>query len=378
MEEELSNIDAKSAGLRGQVAGQTSLSTVGQAGAGLTYRGYDVIDLAEHCEFEEIAFLLIYGHLPNKSELQDYKNVLANLRDLPNNLKKALEELPSSSHPMDVMRTGCSVLGCLETEINFSDQNNHINRMLAIFPSIIAYWYRFSHNGVRINTVTDDTSIGGHFLSLLHDKKPSELFEKVMNVSLILYAEHEFNASTFTARVCASTLTDIHSTISAAIGTLRGPLHGGANEMAMEMIEKFSSPDQAEKEILNMLQKKEKIMGFGHAIYKEKDPRNEIIKNWSKKLSEDFGDTLLYPVSVRCEKVMWREKKLFCNADFFHASAYHFMGIPTKLFTPIFVMSRVSGWTSHVKEQRENNRIIRPSAEYTGPPPKAFVNINDR
>jgi len=378
MEEELSNIDAKSAGLRGQVAGQTSLSTVGQAGAGLTYRGYDVIDLAEHCEFEEIAFLLIYGHLPNKSELQDYKNVLANLRDLPNNLKKALEELPSSSHPMDVMRTGCSVLGCLETEINFSDQNNHINRMLAIFPSIIAYWYRFSHNGVRINTVTDDTSIGGHFLSLLHDKKPSELFEKVMNVSLILYAEHEFNASTFTARVCASTLTDIHSTISAAIGTLRGPLHGGANEMAMEMIEKFSSPDQAEKEILNMLQKKEKIMGFGHAIYKEKDPRNEIIKNWSKKLSEDFGDTLLYPVSVRCEEVMWREKKLFCNADFFHASAYHFMGIPTKLFTPIFVMSRVSGWTSHVKEQRENNRIIRPSAEYTGPPPKAFVNINDR
>ena len=378
MEEELSNIDAKSAGLRGQVAGQTSLSTVGQAGAGLTYRGYDVIDLAEHCEFEEIAFLLIYGHLPNKSELQDYKNVLANLRDLPNNLKKALEELPSSSHPMDVMRTGCSVLGCLETEINFSDQNNHINRMLAIFPSIIAYWYRFSHNGVRINTVTDDSSIGGHFLSLLHDKKPSELFEKVMNVSLILYAEHEFNASTFTARVCASTLTDIHSTISAAIGTLRGPLHGGANEMAMEMIEKFSSPDQAEKEILNMLQKKEKIMGFGHAIYKEKDPRNEIIKNWSKKLSEDFGDTLLYPVSVRCEEVMWREKKLFCNADFFHASAYHFMGIPTKLFTPIFVMSRVSGWTSHVKEQRENNRIIRPSAEYTGPPPKAFVNINDR
>ena len=378
MEVDLSNIDAKSAGLRGQVAGQTSLSTVGQTGAGLTYRGYDVTDLAEHCEFEEIAFLLIYGHLPNRSELQDYKNVLANLRDLPNNLKKALEELPSSSHPMDVMRTGCSVLGCLETEINFSDQNKHINRMLAIFPSIIAYWYRFTHDGVRINTVTDDSTIGGHFLSLLHDKKPSKLFERVMNVSLILYAEHEFNASTFTARVCASTLTDMHSTISAAIGTLRGPLHGGANEMAMEMIEKFSSPDQAEKEILGMLQKKEKIMGFGHAIYKEKDPRNEIIKKWSKKLSEDFGDTLLYPVSVRCEEVMWREKKLFCNADFFHASAYHFMGIPTKLFTPIFVMSRVSGWTSHVKEQRENNRIIRPSAEYTGPSPKAFVNIDDR
>ncbi len=378
MEVDLSNIEAKSAGLRGQVAGQTSLSTVGQTGAGLTYRGYDVTDLAEHCEFEEIAFLLIYGHLPNRSELQDYKNVLANLRDLPNNLKKALEELPSSSHPMDVMRTGCSVLGCLETEINFSDQNKHINRMLAIFPSIIAYWYRFSHDGVRINTVTDDSTIGGHFLSLLHNKKPSKLFERVMNVSLILYAEHEFNASTFTARVCASTLTDMHSTISAAIGTLRGPLHGGANEMAMEMIEKFSSPDQAEKEILGMLQKKEKIMGFGHAIYKEKDPRNEIIKKWSKKLSEDFGDTLLYPVSVRCEEVMWREKKLFCNADFFHASAYHFMGIPTKLFTPIFVMSRVSGWTSHVKEQRENNRIIRPSAEYTGPSPKAFVNIDDR
>ena len=367
-----------SAGLRGQVAGETELCTVGQSGTGLTYRGYEITDLADNAEFEEVAFLLLKGHLPNKTELSNYKNKLKQLRKLPQELKNVLEEIPSNSHPMDVMRTGCSMLGCLETEEKFEEEDDKIDRMLALFPSIITYWYKFSHESLRIDTVTDDETIGSHFLNLLHEKKPSELFTKVMNVSLILYAEHEFNASTFAARVCASTLSDIHSCITAAIGTLRGPLHGGANEAAMDLIEKFKSPDEAEQKLLDMLQRKEKIMGFGHAVYKESDPRNDVIKNWSEKLSNEVNDNVLYPVSVRCEEVMWREKKLFCNADFFHASAYHFMGIPTKLFTPIFVMSRISGWAAHVKEQRKNNRIIRPSADYTGPENKAFIKIEDR
>ena len=367
-----------SAGLRGQVAGETELCTVGQSGTGLTYRGYEITDLADNAEFEEIAFLLLKGHLPNKTELSNYKNKLKQLRKLPQKLKNVLEEIPFNSHPMDVMRTGCSMLGCLETEEKFEEEDDKIDRMLALFPSIITYWYKFSHESLRIDTVTDDETIGSHFLNLLHEKKPSELFTKVMNVSLILYAEHEFNASTFAARVCASTLSDIHSCITAAIGTLRGPLHGGANEAAMDLIEKFKSPDEAEKKLLDMLKRKEKIMGFGHAVYKESDPRNNVIKNWSEKLSNEVNDNVLYPVSVRCEEVMWREKKLFCNADFFHASAYHFMGIPTKLFTPIFVMSRISGWAAHVKEQRKNNRIIRPSADYTGPENKAFIKIEDR
>lgn len=374
----MKNSANNSAGLRGQVAGETELCTVGQSGTGLTYRGYEITDLAENAEFEEVAFLLLKGHLPNKTELSNYKNKLKQLRKLPQELKSVLEEIPSNSHPMDVMRTGCSMLGCLETEEKFVEEDDKIDRMLALFPSIITYWYKFSHESLRIDTVTDDETIGSHFLNLLHDKKPSELFTKVMNVSLILYAEHEFNASTFAARVCASTLSDIHSCITAAIGTLRGPLHGGANEAAMDLIQKFKSPDEAENELLGMLQRKEKIMGFGHAVYKESDPRNKVIKNWSEKLSNEVNDNVLYPVSVRCEKVMWREKKLFCNADFFHASAYHFMRIPTKLFTPIFVMSRISGWAAHVKEQRKNNRIIRPSADYTGPENKVFIKIEDR
>lgn len=366
------------AGLRGQVAGQTALCTVGQSGAGLTYRGYEIADLAEKAQFEEIAYLLLRGKLPNRQELDAYKQKLHSLRGLPDALKTVLEQIPKDAHPMDVMRTGCSMLGNLETEADFSEQDDKIDRMLAAFPSIITYWYRFAHEGVRIETDSDVDSIGGHFLELLHGKKPSELHEKVMNVSLILYAEHEFNASTFTARVCASTLSDIHSCVTGAIGTLRGPLHGGANEAAMELIQKFQTADEAEEGLMGMLARKEKIMGFGHAIYKESDPRNAIIKQWSKKLADEVGDTVLYPVSVRCEEVMWREKKLFCNADFFHASAYHFMGIPTELFTPIFVMSRVSGWTAHVKEQRENNRIIRPSAEYTGPADSKWVPIDER
>ncbi|WP_111495967.1 MULTISPECIES: 2-methylcitrate synthase [Marinobacter] len=366
------------AGLRGQVAGETALCTVGKSGTGLTYRGYDITDLADNAQFEEVAYLLLRGKLPNQQELDAYKSRLRGLRALPDAVKTVLEQIPKDAHPMDVMRTGCSMLGNLETEQDFSEQDDKIDRMLAVFPSIITYWYRFAHEGVRIQTDGDCDSIGGHFLELLHGKKPSELHERVMNVSLILYAEHEFNASTFTARVCASTLSDIHSCVTGAIGTLRGPLHGGANEAAMALIQKFQTPDEAEQGLLGMLERKEKIMGFGHAIYRESDPRNGIIKKWSEKLAQEVGDEVLYPVSVRCEEVMWREKKLFCNADFFHASAYHFMGIPTELFTPIFVMSRVSGWTAHVKEQRENNRIIRPSADYTGPDHAEWLPIEKR
>ncbi|MQX54063.1 bifunctional 2-methylcitrate synthase/citrate synthase [Alcanivorax sediminis] len=371
------------AGLRGQVAGKTALSTVGVSGSGLTYRGYDVKDLAENCEFEEVAHLILKGALPTQAELAAYKTKLKGLRGLPQALKEVLERIPADAHPMDVIRTGCSMLGNLEQEDTtvmgvFPNQEEAIDRMLACFPSIICYWYRFSHDGVRVDENTDDDSIGAHFLHMLRGEKPNELHERVMNVSLILYAEHEFNASTFTARVCASTLSDIHSCITAAIGSLRGPLHGGANEAAMDMIEKFTSADHAEQEMMGMLERKEKIMGFGHAIYSTSDPRNAIIKEWSEKLAADVGDTVLYPVSVRCEEVMWREKKLFCNADFFHASAYHFMGIPTKLFTPIFVMSRLTGWAGHVMEQRADNRIIRPSAEYTGEDLRTVTPIAER
>jgi 2-methylcitrate synthase len=366
------------AGLRGQVAGETALCTVGKTGTGLTYRGYDISELAEKAQFEEVAFLLLKGHLPTQPELDAYVAKLKSLRTLPAALREVLERIPADAHPMDVMRTGCSMLGNLETETDFAQQDDAIDRLLATLPAIICYWYKFSHEGVRIDTALDDESIGAHFLHMLGGEVPSELFSQVMNVSLILYAEHEFNASTFTARVCASTLSDMHSCITAAIGSLRGPLHGGANEAAMEMIENWTSAEQAEDEIMGMLARKDKIMGFGHAIYSESDPRNVIIKQWSEKLAAEVGDTTLYPVSVRCEEVMWREKKLFCNADFFHASAYHFMGIPTKLFTPIFVMSRLTGWAAHVKEQRANNRIIRPSADYTGPETSTWVDIADR
>ena len=366
------------AGLRGQVAGKTALSTVGKEGSGLTYRGFDVKDLAETCVFEEVAHLILKGALPTQAELDAYRTTLKGLRGLPQALKDVLERIPADAHPMDVLRTGCSFLGNLETETDFAQQEAATDRLLAVFPSIICYWYRFSHDGVKVETETDDESIGGHFLHMLRGEKPNELHERVMNVSLILYAEHEFNASTFTARVCASTLSDLHSCVTAAIGSLRGPLHGGANEAAMDMIQGFTSADNAEEEMMGMLARKDKIMGFGHAIYADSDPRNAIIKEWSEKLGKDVGDTVLYPVSVRCEEVMWREKKLFCNADFFHASAYHFMDIPTKLFTPIFVMSRLTGWAAHVFEQRADNRIIRPSAEYTGPDMRPVPAITER
>ena len=367
------------AGLRGQSAGVTALCTVGKSGTGLTYRGYDITDLANNAEFEEVAYLLLKGKLPNKEELQSYKQALLAFRGLPESLKLVLETIPADAHPMDVMRTGCSMLGNLDQEIDFSQQDEKTDKLLAMLPAIICYWYRYSHDGVRIDTAnSSEDSIGGYFLEMLTDKSPSELHKQVMHCSLVLYAEHEFNASTFTARVCASTLSDLHSCITAAIGSLRGPLHGGANEAAMAMIENWQTAEEAEAGIMQMLANKDKIMGFGHAIYRESDPRNALIKAWSEKLSADVGDTHLYAVSERVEQVMKREKGLFCNADFFHASAYHFMGIPTKLFTPIFVMSRVTGWAAHVFEQRANNRIIRPSADYEGPEHQDWLPIEER
>ncbi|TLU68068.1 2-methylcitrate synthase [Thalassotalea litorea] len=366
------------AGLRGQSAGETKLCTVGKSGTGLTYGGYDVSDLAENATFEEVAFLLFNGELPNKSQLQAYKSELQPMRDLPQALKEVLQRIPKDTHPMDVMRTGCSFLGNLEPELDFSEQNRAANRLLAAFPAIMTYWYRYSHQGVEIDCVTDEDTIGGHFLKLLTGKTPSELHRRVIDVSLILYAEHEFNASTFTARVCASTLSDMFSCVTGAIGSLRGPLHGGANEAAMDMIQTFKSPADAKIQMAGMLERKEKIMGFGHAVYRTSDPRNVIIKQWSEKLAEEYGDSSLYDISVACEEYMWDSKKLFCNADFFHASAYHFMGIPTKLFTPIFVCSRLTGWAAHVMEQRDNNRIIRPSADYIGPEPRTVTPIDER
>ncbi|MEI8601926.1 2-methylcitrate synthase [Shewanella sp. PP-Sp27a-2] len=366
------------AGLRGQSAGETALSTVGVSGSGLTYRGYDVKDLGENATFEEVAYLILYGELPTQAQLDAYKTKLKGLRGLPQALKEVLERIPAETHPMDVMRTGCSMLGNLEAEHNFSEQSEITDRLLAAFPSIICYWYRFSHDGVRIDTETDDDQIGAHFLHLLHGKAPSELHAKVMDVSLILYAEHEFNASTFTARVCASTLSDMHSCVTGAIGSLRGPLHGGANEAAMELIQDMKDEADARDILMGKLERKDKIMGFGHAIYRDSDPRNAIIKEWSEKLAAANGDDRLYRVSVACEALMWEQKKLFCNADFFHASAYHYMDIPTKLFTPIFVCSRVTGWAAHVMEQRSNNRIIRPSADYVGVAPRKVVPIANR
>jgi len=369
---------AGGAGLRGQVAGQTALCTVGKQGTGLTYRGYDVDDLATNASFYEVAHLIIHGHLPNQSELDAYKNKINGLRELPDAVKKTLELIPADAHPMDVMRTGTSMLGNLETETDFDQQRDKADRLVATLPGMICYWYQFVTNGKRIDTASDIDGVGAHFLEMLHGKAPSDLHARVMDVSLILYAEHEFNASTFTGRVVASTLSDIHSCVTASIGALRGHLHGGANEAAMAMISQWSSPEEATAAIDEMLKNKTLIMGFGHAVYTERDPRNAIIKKWSEKLAKESGDEVLYNVSCAVEQKMWDEKKLFPNADFFHASAYHFMGIPTELFTPIFVMSRVTGWTAHVFEQRENNRIIRPNADYTGPEARKVGPIEER
>lgn len=365
-------------GLRGQVAGETALCTVGVTGSGLTYCGYDISDLAANATFEEVAYLLQFGDLPSGIELDSYSSALMAKRALPEALKDVLERLPKDANPMDVMRTGCSVLGVLEPEASFTDQDEHIINMLAKFPAICCYWYHFAHTGQRIETYSDASSIAEHFLRLLTQDQPSDTNIAALQASLILYAEHEFNASTFNARVAASTLTDIYSAVTGAIGTLRGPLHGGANEAAMALISSFKSPDEAETGLMKMLANKDKIMGFGHAVYRTSDPRNAVIKEWSRKISSSIGDMTLFDISERCEQVMWREKELFPNADFFHASAYHHMGIATELFTPIFVMSRVSGWTAHIKEQRANNRIIRPSAAYIGKEPRVYKSVNER
>ena len=366
------------AGLRGQVAGNTALSTVGKTGKGLTYRGFAIEELAEKATFEEVAYMLLYGSLPTQSEYDAYSKKLKSFRSLPQELKDVLERIPKSTHPMDVMRTGCSMLGNLEPEGGFKNQNNTADRILAAMPSIIAYWYRFSHDGVRVNTSTDHDTIGGQFLSLFTGKEPSEEHSRFLDVSLILYAEHGFNASTFTARICASTLSDMYSCVTGAIGTLRGPLHGGANEAAMEMVEKYSSRAEAKAGLLELLSIKEKIMGFGHAVYTKEDPRSTIIKVWAEKLSQSNGDATLYEVSDEVERVMAEEKGMFANTDFFMASAYHYLGIPTQIFTPLFVVGRTSGWTANVMEQRADNRIIRPSEDYIGPNNSVWVDMLDR
>lgn len=368
----------KTGGLAGVVAGQTAIATVGKEGKGLNYRGYSIHDLADNATFEEVAFLLLFDHLPNQKELDSFKARLASKRHLPAALMSTLRDIPKTAHPMDVLRTGCSMLGVLEPEQSFKDQVPTTERLLASFPSMLLYWYRHTHDNVEINFDSKQDSIAGFFLEKLHDAAPNEMHQRAMDVSLILYAEHEFNASTFTARVCTATLSDIYSALTGAIGTLRGPLHGGANEAAMELIQLYQTPDEAEAGIMEKLANKDKIMGFGHRVYTVSDPRSDVIKTWAKKLGQEVGDTVLYPVSERIEDVMWREKKLFPNLDFFSASAYHFMGIPTSMFTPIFVLSRVTGWAAHVFEQRGNNRLIRPGAEYIGPVDQAWVAIQDR
>jgi 2-methylcitrate synthase len=369
---------ATGAGLRGQSAGKTAIATVGKEGHGLTYRGYSIASLAECAEFEEVAYLLMYGELPSRRELTDYRTRLQSLRGLPTALKEVLERIPKTTHPMDVLRTGCAMLGTLEPELDFSTQQDAADRLLAVFPSMLCYWYRYSHDNVRIETETDDPSIAGHLLHTLHADRPSDLHERAMNSSLILYAEHEFNASTFACRVCASTLSDFHSAVTGGIGTLRGPLHGGANEAAMGLIEQFATPTEAREAVLDMLSRRVRIMGFGHAVYREKDPRNAIIKSWSKKLSEAAGNTKLYDISAEIEHVMKEEKNLFANLDFFSASVYNAMRIPTELFTPIFVISRITGWAAHIMEQRADNVLIRPGAEYIGPEERDWIPLDER
>ena len=365
-------------GLAGVSAGATALCTVGKEGAGLTYRGYDIYDLADNATFEEVAYLLLKGKLPNRSELDAYIVNLKSLRGLPDQIKQVLEMIPADAHPMDVLRSGVSILGNVEPEGGFENQQHVADRLFAILPSMLLYWHRFHTDGQRIDVETDDDSVSGHFLNLLHDKAPSDLHRNSLNTTLILYAEHEFNASTFAARVITGTLSDMHSAVTGAIGALRGPLHGGANEAAMALIQRFSSPVEATEGVLAMLAAKEKIMGFGHRVYTTSDPRNAVNKKMSKVLSDEAGDTHLYAVSEAIEKVMWDEKKLFANADFFAASVYHFMGIPTYLFTPIFVCSRITGWAAHIMEQRSDNKLIRPAADYIGPGLQTWVPLDER
>lgn len=368
----------KTGGLAGIIAGDSAICTVGVEGRGLDYRGYDIHALAEKSSFEEVAYLLIYGELPTRVQLTQYQTTLQSQRGLPTVLKKMLESIPRHTHPMDVLRTATSLLGCLEPEDDTRDQISIANRLLAIYPSVLIYWYHFQHQGRAIDVETGETSFAAHTLHLLQGKPASPLQCKALDVSLMLYAEHEFNASTFAARVCASTLSDFYSCITAAIGTLRGPLHGGANEAAMELISRFASPEAATAGVKQLLDQKAKIMGFGHRVYTTHDPRSDIIKPYAKKLAAAAHDTVLYPVSEAIEKVLWDEKKLFPNLDFYSASAYHFCGFPTETFTPLFVFSRITGWAAHVIEQRQNNKLIRPMSNYIGPKPREYVEIDKR
>jgi 2-methylcitrate synthase len=374
---EIKQSPPSSTGLRGQSAGSTAICTVGKKGVGLTYRGYTIEELAEKASFEEVAYLLLYGSLPKRSELGDFRSRLGSARGLPQSLKDVLERIPPDAHPMDVLRTGCSVLGTLEPEKSFSDQDRVAERLLAAFPSILLYWYHFSTTKKRIATETDADSLAGHFLKLLHGTTPGEVEQRALDASLVLYAEHEFNASTFACRVCAATLSDFYSCITSAIGTLRGPLHGGANEAAMELVQRYRTAAEARGGVLEMLGRKEKIMGFGHAVYKSCDPRNAINKAWSSKLSSMAADGYLFQVSEAVEEVMKEQKNLFANADFYSATLYHFLGIPTPHFTPLFVIF-ITGWSAHLKEQRQNNKLIRPSADYIGPEVRPFIPIDRR